>query len=313
MRNFTFKRQLLFVMFMLLGCLSIQAADGALITKQITIKLDKAGTLPDKIRSKKYNITNLKIIGEVNGTDWKAIREMAGSDWYGEKTDGNLSVLDLSEAKVVSGGDSYCYEEHFKNDVFKYNCFTSNDMIGRLAFYNCSNLTSLTLPSSVTSIGYSAFEGCTNLTSLALFSNLTSDNRIDTNGIKESLKELKFYICDDFDTYLQKGHFEIDVKCGIKYYLNDKEIKDVVIPSNVISLGRYVFQNSCFTSITLPSSLASVGDGTFKNCSSLAGINFSSGLTSIGCSAFEGCSRLTSLTLPSSLAFVDYSAFKNCI
>lgn len=311
MRNFTFKRQLLFVMFMLLGCLSIQAADD-LITKQITIKLDKAGTLPDRISSKKYNITNLKIIGEVNGTDWKAIREMAGSDWYGKKTKGNLSVLDLSEAKVVSGGDSYCYEEHFKNDVFRYNCFTSNDMIGRLAFYNCSNLTSLTLPSSVTSIGYSAFEGCTNLTSLALFSNLTSDSRIDTDGIKESLKELRFYICDDFDTYLQKGHFEIDVKCGIKYYLNDKEIKDVVIPSNVISLGRYAFQNSCFTSITLPSSLASVGDGTFKNCSSLAGINFSSGLTSIGCSAFEGCSRLTSLTLPSSLAFVDYSAFKNC-
>ena len=129
MRNFTFKRQLLFVMFMLLGCLSIQAADDDLITKQITIKLDKAGTLPDKIRSKKYNITNLKIIGEVNGTDWKAIREMAGSDWYGEKTKGNLSVLDLSEAKVVSGGDGYCYDEHYKNDVFKYNCFTSNYQI----------------------------------------------------------------------------------------------------------------------------------------------------------------------------------------
>ena len=49
MRNFTFKRQLLFVMFMLLGCLSIQAADEGLITKQITIKLDKAGSLPEKI------------------------------------------------------------------------------------------------------------------------------------------------------------------------------------------------------------------------------------------------------------------------
>lgn len=71
MKNFTFKRQLLFVMFMLLGCLSIQAADDGLITKQITIKLDKAGTLPDRIsESKKYLITNLKIVGEVNGTDW---------------------------------------------------------------------------------------------------------------------------------------------------------------------------------------------------------------------------------------------------
>ena len=74
MRNFTFKRQLLFVMFTLLGCLSIQAADNDLTTKQITIKLEKAGTLPARIgSSKKYKITNLKIIGEINGTDLNMI------------------------------------------------------------------------------------------------------------------------------------------------------------------------------------------------------------------------------------------------
>lgn len=51
-------------MFMLLCCSSLYAADDDLITKQITIKLDKAGTLPDRISaSKKYLITNLKIIG----------------------------------------------------------------------------------------------------------------------------------------------------------------------------------------------------------------------------------------------------------
>ena len=70
MRNFTFKRRLLFVMFMLLGCLSIQAADDDLITKQITVKLEQAGTLSDKIgSSKKYKLTNLKIVGEINGAD----------------------------------------------------------------------------------------------------------------------------------------------------------------------------------------------------------------------------------------------------
>lgn len=70
---------------------------------------------------------------------------------------------------MVSGGDSYCYDERYKNDVFRWSCFTSNDEIGRLAFYNCSKLTSLTLPSSVTGIQYSTFKGCTKLTSLALF------------------------------------------------------------------------------------------------------------------------------------------------
>ena len=49
MKKFTFKRQLLFVMLMLLGCLSIQAADDGLITNQVVINLDEPGTLPQKI------------------------------------------------------------------------------------------------------------------------------------------------------------------------------------------------------------------------------------------------------------------------
>ena len=167
MRNFTFKRQLLFVMFMLLGCLSIQAVDDDLITKQITIKLDEAGTLPNKIGStKKYQITNLKIIGEINGTDWCFIREMAGCDYNCEKTGGKLSMLDLSDAKIVKGGLPY----------IKYNggVYTSNDQLGYAAFSDCSGLTSLTIPSSVTSIGEYAFHGCSGLTSLTIPSSVTS-------------------------------------------------------------------------------------------------------------------------------------------
>ena len=62
------------LMFMLLGCLSLYAADDDLITKQITIELEKAGTLPDRIgSSRKDKITNLKIIGEINGTDLSMI------------------------------------------------------------------------------------------------------------------------------------------------------------------------------------------------------------------------------------------------
>lgn len=77
MRNFTFKGLFLAAMFMVLGSLAIQAADNdGLITKQIIVKLEKAGTLPDRIGSTKRNkITNLKIIGEINGTDWRVIRE----------------------------------------------------------------------------------------------------------------------------------------------------------------------------------------------------------------------------------------------
>lgn len=168
MRNFTFKGLLLTAVFMLLGCLSIQAANDDLITKQITIKLDKAGTLPDRIASsKKYKITNLKIVGEVNGTDLKFIREMAGCDFNGKETDGKLSILDLSDAKIVEGGSAY-YSD--RDDGF---ICTSNDKLGDYVFNGCSGLTSLTLPSSVTKIGCYALSNCIGLTSLPLPSSVT--------------------------------------------------------------------------------------------------------------------------------------------
>ena len=159
---------------MLLGCLSLYAADNDLITRQITITLEKAGTLPDRIASSKKNkITNLKIIGEINGTDLRMIREMAGSNSNGNSTDGKLSVLDLSEAKIVKGGDCYL------NNGYDY---TSNDVIGSRAFLGCSGLTSLTLPADITSIGDEAFQGCSGLTSIYVYAEKVP--KIDSNAFK---------------------------------------------------------------------------------------------------------------------------------
>ena len=220
MRNFTFKRQLLFVMFMLLGCLSIQAADDDLITKQITIKLDEAGTLPNRIsESKKYLITNLKIVGEVNGTDWLFIREMAGSDFRGDKTDGKLSILDLSDAKIVGGGLQY-----FFNGSTSY-----NDKLGDYAFYGCSGLTSLTIPSSVTEIGESAFNGCSGLTNLTIPSSVT--------------------------------------KIGYYAFRDCSGLTSLTIPSSVTSIGIGAFSDcSGLTSVTIPSSITSIAESTFRIC-----------------------------------------------
>ncbi|MEE1384708.1 MAG: leucine-rich repeat protein [Prevotella sp.] len=187
MKQIIKKGSFLTLMFLLLGCLSLYAADNDLITKQITIKLEKAGTLPDRIASsRKYKVTNLKIIGEINGTDLLMIREMAGSDFRGNSTDGKLSVLDLSKAKIVEGGDCY-YSFSY------YSYYTSNDVIGKYAFRDCRGLTSLTLPAGITKIDYDAFQGC------------------------RGLKELGFCINDNLDTYLTKGHPYIDVDCDIKY------------------------------------------------------------------------------------------------
>lgn len=144
----TFKRHFMTIVFMLL-CIAINADD--LITSQITIKLDKAGTLPNIIGdSRKYKITNLKLIGDINGNDVKLIRDMAGADYNGNYTSGKLSILDLSEANIVTGGSYngyYCSIEY-------------NNKIGSYFFHRCYSLTSIVLPSSVTSIESCAFKSC---------------------------------------------------------------------------------------------------------------------------------------------------------
>jgi hypothetical protein len=160
-------KRILIVVFMLLGCVAIQATDD-LITQQITIKLDEAGTLPDKIGSTKmYKITNLKIIGEINGTDLRLIRDMAGCDYSGESTSGKLATLDLSEVEIVPGGDYY----YIKNNNKWY---TSYNVLGHYAFYGCSSLVSVVMSSGVTSIGSCAFENCNSLTSVDIPSSVTS-------------------------------------------------------------------------------------------------------------------------------------------
>ena len=252
------------------------------------------------------------------------IREMAGRDHNGDVTKGNLSVLDLSEAKIVEGGGSYCSDYYTSNDkigdvafsgcsgltsltlpagiteiygsAFK-NCtgLTSLNLpagittIGYSAFEGCSGLTSFTLPAGITEIGWGAFKGCSGLTSLTLPAGITSIGESTLEGCSgltsltltssitkignyafkgcSGLKEVRFCINDNLDTYLTKGHPYIDVDCGIKYYINDKEITSIEIPSNVTTLGQYVFQECReFTSLTLPSSITEIGEGAFEGC-----------------------------------------------
>ena len=294
MRNFTFKGLFLTAVFMLLGCLSIQAANDDLITKQITIKLDKAGTLPDRIASsKKYKITNLKLVGEINGTDWNMIREMAGRNYQESSTEGNLSVLDLSEAKIVAGGDYYYYDNLFNNKVY-----TSNDEIGEYAFAYCSGLTSLTLPVGITSIGEFAFSGCSGLTSLTLPAGITS------------IGEYAFYGCSGLTSLnLPAGITEI----GESTFSDCSGLTSLTLPDGITSIGSRAFYGcSGLTSLTLPAGITSIGDDTFSGCSGLTSLTLPAGITSIGEYAFSGCSGLTSLNLPAGITSIDKYAFSGC-
>ena len=299
MRNFTFKGLFLAGLFMVLGCLSIQAADD-LITKQITIKLDEAGTLPDKIGStKKYQITNLKIIGEINGTDLRFIRNMAGGiDFYDETGQGKLSVLDLSQARIVVGGGPYLYYRHYDglSGGVRELYVDENDVLGDYMFSGCSALTSLILPSNVTEIGNSAFVNCRGLTSMKIPSSVTN------------IGDCAFLNCSGLTSLVISSGV---TKIGDSAFRNCSGLTSLVIPSGVTEIGFFAFRN-CSGLISLVISSGVIDGSAFENCSGLTSLIISSGVTKIDSSAFKNCSGLTSLVIPSGVTEIGWFAFENC-
>ena len=293
MRTFTFKGLFLTAVFTLLGCLTIQAADDDLITKQITIKLDEAGTLPNKIASSEmYKITNLKITGEINGTDWKMISEMAGRDYRGDVTEGNLSVLDLSEAKIVEGGDYYYYDDD------RGYTYTSNDKIGYCAFAYCSRLTSLNLPASITEIGDYAFYGCCGLTSLTLPAGITT---IGSNAFRGCCRLTSLNLPASITSI------------GGSAFRDCSGLTSLNLPAGITKISSSAFSYcSGLTSLNLPAGITTIGVAAFRDCSGLTSLNLPAGITKIGWRAFEGCSGLTSLTLPDGITEIGSSAFTGC-
>ncbi len=296
MEKSTFKRRLMFVVCMLMCGLSIQAADDGLITDQVIIDKLVAGTLPQRISSdEKYLITNLKINGQINGTDLRLIREMAGlsvkgSDWEpDEETEGKLSILDLSDAKIVSGGDPYYQVYDYMEDRYN-NYFTKDNEIGYMTFSNSDVLTSVTLPSGLTSIGKRAFEKCWNLASVTFPSTLVT---IGGSAFSEcpNLASVTF----------QSGLTSI----GSSAFFACRSLTNVTFPSSLTEIGNNAFNMCGFKTLTLPSGLTKIGKEAFADCIRLKSLTLSPSLTSIGVEAFGGLGNLRTLTIPSGLTSID--------
>ena len=79
----------------------------------------------------------------------------------------------------------------------------------------------------------------------------------------------------------------------------------------VINAGKSLIERTA-TSITIPSSVTSIGGGAFFDCAALTSVTIPSSVTSIGGSAFSGCIRLTSVTIPASVTSIGAGAFYGC-
>ena len=161
--------------------------------------------------------------------------------------------------------------------------------IGDNAFSYCSGLTSVTIGNSVTSIGWGAFSYCTGLTSVHI-SDIAAWCNID-------------FARSDSNPLYYAHHL----------YLNGEEVRDLVIPNSVTSIGDNAFYDcDGLTSVTIGNSVTSIGKQAFYNCSALTSVTIGNGVTSIGAYAFDGCSALTSVTIGNSVESIWYGAFANC-
>ena len=260
-----------------------------------TISVVKAGTLPNLISNdEKYQIKQLILSGELNGTDFYFIRQMAGTD-YRERsgppelisTPGQLYLLDLADAKIVEGGEDYLQDYWGARAGTRTgggNHRTKNNCISSLLFEN-TKLQSIIIPSSVTSIDVSAFYNCRVLKTLIVGGN---------NQIYDSR--------DNCNAIITKSTNQLIVGC-----------MNSVIPNGVKSIGSSAFSGcSGLTSVTIPNSVTSIGSSAFSSCSGLTSVTIPNSVTSIGSSAFFGCSRLTSVNIPNSVASIGSNAFYNC-
>jgi len=187
--------------------------------QQITLHVERAGTLHGMINASRLPyITDLKLTGELNGTDISFIRTLVKK---------NLRFLDLSEARIVEGGAIYYSNYRTSNDIIgsymfynpdyspispcaisKINLPNSVTGIEEGAFKSCTRLTDINIPNSVTSIGPETFKSCTSLTDINIpnsvtsigeraFSGCTSLTDINIPNSVTSIGEQAFYNCDN--------------------------------------------------------------------------------------------------------------------
>ncbi len=161
--------------------------------------------------------------------------------------------------------------------------------IGEDAFSGCSNLTSVTIPYSVKDIGYDAFMNCSGLTK-AEFASIESLCKMDfSNKYSNPL-------------------------CNADHlYINGKEVKDLVFPHSLTSIGKNAFYNfKGLTSVTIHNYVTSIGENAFSGCTGLTSITIPDSVTSIGASAFYGCTGISSVKIPSGLSTIEEYTFQGC-
>lgn len=291
------------------GAAEEEETDGDGTYKDGVVRLAEAGTMKKLLGKDYLSITSLKVVGPINGDDVYYLRKMLGGNNFTQADWGKLEKLDLSDARIVEGGEWY-----YNQTSWPYEHYTSNDTIGDYMFYACANLQNIVLPKNITSIGKYALTN-SKISSIEIPCSVTSieDYAFD---YCESLTSV--YITD----LLAWFKVSIDYRSsplynGATLYVNGEELKDLVIPNEITKIWGYRFEGcKSIVKVTIHDNVTWIGPEAFRNCPALSSVTIGSGVTKIESNAFEDCDALTGVycyatTPPEFPAYDSHAPFNN--
>ncbi len=164
------------------------------------------------------------------------------------------------------------------------------------AFKDCTLLTGVTIPGSVTSIGEQVFDGCIGLKSVTV----AADNaEFGSYGgiLYDQAQTALLFVPHAISGEVSLANSLSSIPDSAFYGCAD--ITAVHIPDSVLSIGNSAFYGcSALGSIDIPNSVTSIGDGAFYGCTSLNTVSVSNNVKTFGSGVFTGCDNIVSATMP---------------
>lgn len=236
----------------------------------------------------------------------------------------NCTNADISYNGTISSVGKYAFYNCKKlSGTIVFN--TSAKQIPERAFEECTDITTIILPSS-TSVVSSAFSGCTN--SEKYYYTIDSNSAI-INKFEQSSRaatQIPSQICGKNVTEISSNVFNkktsltnIDIpdtieKIGDGAFAYCTGLTYINIPESLKVIGINAFYNCYNAQFSITNPIESLGERVFYNCRGLSGeITLANGADCVPANAFYGCSKLTSVKLPSTVITIGESAFANCI